>query len=423
MGIGENGNKERDQKNSRLAPTSPFHSKLGISPFKIFTMHLSEILTHLGETRSNYFNAVSPPVIQTSNFVFPTLESFRNAISDELDNHIYSRGNNPTVEILRKKVAALEGAEDALICGSGMAAISLAVIANVKAGDHIVCVEAPYSWTKTLLTKFLPRFGVTHTFVDGRDIRHIEAAIRPNSTLLLLESPNSLTFELQDLRACAALAKKHGLVTAIDNTYASPLYQRPIELGIDISLHTGTKYLNGHSDVVMGVICASKAMTRKIFELDFMTLGPVLSPHDAAMAIRGLRTLELRLKRTDESAARIVDFLANHPKIERVLYPFHPSFPQYELAKKQMTGCGGLFSAYLKAEALEQAEAFFGRLRRFLLAVSWGGHESLVMPSAAFYNIPGRENSPLPFNLVRFYIGLEDPEWLIEDLEQALEGM
>jgi cystathionine beta-lyase len=383
-------------------------------------MHLSEILTHLGETRGNYFNAMAPPVIQTSNFVFDTLDEFRQALTDELGHHIYSRGNNPTVEILRKKVAALEKAEDALVFGSGMAAISTTIIANVKAGDHIICVDAPYSWTKILATKFLPRFDVTHTFVDGRDVRNIEAAIRPNTTLLILESPNSLTFELQDLSACAELAKKHGLVTCIDNSYASPIFQNPIEMGIDLVMHTGTKYLNGHSDAVVGVVCGSKKMIQKIFEVDYMTLGPILSPHDAAMVIRGLRTLELRVKRSNDSAMKITEYLAQHPKVERVLYPFHPSFPQYELARKQMTGAGGLFSVYLKTETLAEAEAFFHRLKRFLLAVSWGGHESLVMPSAAFYNIPGRPDTTVPFNLVRFYIGLEDPEWLIEDLEQAL---
>jgi cystathionine beta-lyase len=383
-------------------------------------MHLSEILTHLGETRGNYFNAMAPPVIQTSNFVFDTLDEFRQALTDELGHHIYSRGNNPTVEILRKKVAALEKAEDALVFGSGMAAISTTIIANVKAGDHIICVDAPYSWTKILATKFLLRFDVTHTFVDGRDVRNIEAAIRPNTTLLILESPNSLTFELQDLSACAELAKKHGLVTCIDNSYASPIFQNPIEMGIDLVMHTGTKYLNGHSDAVVGVVCGSKAMIQKIFEVDYMTLGPILSPHDAAMVIRGLRTLELRVKRSNDSAMKITEYLAQHPKVERVLYPFHPSFPQYELARKQMTGAGGLFSVYLKTETLAEAEAFFHRLKRFLLAVSWGGHESLVMPSAAFYNIPGRPDTTVPFNLVRFYIGLEDPEWLIEDLEQAL---
>ncbi len=386
-------------------------------------MHLSEILTHLGENRQDYFNAVSPPVIQTSNFTFDSLENFRKQFSDEFSHHVYSRGNNPTVEILRKKIAALEGAEDALIFGSGMAAISTAVIANVKAGDHIICVDSPYSWTKILLNDFLPRFGVEHSYVDGRDIQHFEAAIRPNTTLMVLESPNSLTFELQDLAACAKLAKKHGIITCIDNSYCSPLFQRPLDFGIDIAMHTGTKYLNGHSDVVMGVLCANREMIRKIFELDYMTLGPVLSPHDAALAIRGLRTLELRLQRSHDSAMKITYWLHKHPKIEQVLYPFHPSFLQHELAKKQMKGAGGLFSVYLRAASKIKAETFFRRLERFLLAVSWGGHESLVLPSVAFHDIPGREDSPIPWNLVRFYIGLEDPDWLIEDLENALAAI
>lgn len=386
-------------------------------------MHLSEILTHLGEDRTRYFNAVSPPVIQSSNFAFDSLEEFRTKISDELNAHIYSRGNNPTVEILRKKIAALEGSEDALVFGSGMAAISTTIIANVKAGDHVVCVKSPYSWTKVLLEKFLPRFGVGHTYVDGRQVRNIENAVRDNTTLLVLESPNSLTFELQDIEACARLARKHGIVTCIDNSYASPLFQRPLEMGIDLVMHTGTKYLNGHSDVVMGAVCGSKERIRQIFEIDYMTLGPILSPHDAALAIRGLRTLPLRLQRSHDSAMKITEYLANHRKVEQVLYPFHPSFPQYELAKKQMKGAGGLFSVLLKAGSKQKAEAFFRQLDRFLLAVSWGGHESLVMPSVAFHDIPGREDSPLPWNLVRFYIGLEDPDWLIEDLEKALDKL
>lgn len=384
-------------------------------------MELSDILTHLGEDREQYFNAVAPPVIQTSNFTFKTLKEFRQAFTNELTSHIYSRGNNPTVAILRKKVAALEGAEDALVFSSGCAAISIAVVANVKAGDHIVCVDSPYSWTKTLLTSLLPRFDVSHTFVDGTDIENIKAAIQPNTTLLYLESPNSLTFECQDLEACAKLAKAHGITTCIDNSYASPLFQNPIALGIDLVIHTGTKYLNGHSDVVAGIICSNQAMIQRIFDLEYMTFGAIISPHDAAMMIRGMRTLELRLKRSQESCQKIVAYLEKHPKVERVLYPFAPSFPQYELARKQMRGAGGLFSVYLKAGHMEQMEAFFRRLGRFLLAVSWGGHESLVMPFVAFYNVPGREDTTIPWNLVRFYIGLEDPDWLLEDLEQALE--
>jgi len=383
-------------------------------------MHLSEILNHLGEERENYFEAVSPPVIQTSNFAFRTLDEFRMAFTDELTHHIYSRGNNPTVEILRKKLAALEGAEDALVFASGAGAIATAVIGNVEAGDHVVCVENPYSWTKTLLTRLLPRFGVTHTFVDGTDLAAMEAAVQPNTTLLYLESPNSLTFSLQDLKGCAALAKKHGLVTCCDNSYSSPVFQRPIEWGIDIVLHSGTKYLNGHSDVVFGVLASNKAMVKKLFDLEFMTLGGILGPHDAWLVTRGLRTLPLRMQRSHDSALLIAQRLEQHPKVERVLHPLLPSFPQYELAKKQMSGAGGLFSAYFKAKDIEQMEAFVHRLKRFLLAVSWGGHESLALPSAAFYKIPGMPDSALPWNLVRFYIGLEDAEWLWEDLEQAL---
>ena len=385
---------------------------------------LSDILTHLGEDREHYFQAIAPPVIQTSNFAFPDLTAFRESFSDELEHHVYSRGNNPTVAILRKKLAALEGTEDALVFSSGAGAVAAAVIGNIKTGEHVVCQQAPYSWTTALLRKLLSRFGVEHTFVDGSDIQNIEAAIRPNTRILYLESPNTMTFECQDLAACAALAKRHGLVTIIDNSYSSPLYQNPAAFGIDIVVHSGTKYLNGHSDVVVGVLCASKAMVQKIFESELMTLGGILGPHDAALVIRGLRTLPLRLQRSNESAQWLIARLEQHPKVERIWYPFHHSFPQLELAKRQMRGCGGLFSVQFKTGSMEQMEAFVHRLERFLMAVSWGGHESLIIPTIGFYNIPGRSsNPPMPWTFVRFYIGLEDPAWLWEDLERALEKL
>jgi len=383
--------------------------------------HLSDILTHLGEDREQYFNAVAPPVIQSSNFVFPDLAAFRAVFADELEHHVYTRGNNPTVEILRKKLAALEGTEDCLVFSSGAGAIAAAVIGNVQSGDHVVCVKAPYSWTTALLRKFLPRFGVDHTFVDGTNLAEIEAAIRPETRVLYLESPNTLTYECQDLAACAALAKERQIVTIIDNSYCSPLYQTPAAFGIDIVVHSGTKYLNGHSDVVVGVLCAGKTMVKKIFESELMTLGGVLGPHDAALVLRGLRTLPLRLQRSNESAQALLARLEQHPKVERVWYPFHHSFPQLELAKRQMRGCGGLFSVQFKTGTPEQMEDFVHRLKRFLMAVSWGGHESLIMPTIGFYNIPGRDNPPLPWTFARFYIGLEDPDWLWEDLEQAMD--
>ena len=386
-------------------------------------MHLSEILIHLGEDRSKYFNAVSPPIIQTSNFVFPDLASFREAFSDELEHHVYSRGNNPTVEILRRKLAALEKAEDALVFSSGAGAVAAAVIGNVSAGDHIVCQQSPYSWTTALLRKFLTRFGVTHTFVDGTDIRNIAAAIRPETKVLYLESPNTMTYECQDLAACAALAKQHGIVTMIDNSYCSPLYQNPIDFGIDIVLHSGTKYINGHSDVVMGVLCGSKAMVKKIFESELMTLGGVVSPSDAALVIRGLRTLPLRVKQSEAGAQYLISKLEQHPKVSKIYYPFHDSFPQKELAMRQMKGCGGLFSVDFKTDSIEKMEAFIHKIERFLMAVSWGGHESLMIPTVGFYNVPGRTNPPMPWTFVRFYAGLEDPQWLWEDMEQAMEQL
>ncbi|MEY3239330.1 MAG: hypothetical protein RIR11_768 [Bacteroidota bacterium] len=386
-------------------------------------MNLSEILTHLGEERAQYFNAISPPVIQSSNFAFPDLHAFRAAFSDELTHHVYSRGNNPTVQILRRKLAALENTDDALVFASGAGAIAAAVIGNVAAGDHVVCQQGPYSWTTALLKKLLARFGVTHTFVDGTDIAHIEAAIRPETKVLYLESPNTMTYELQDLKACAELAKKHGIVTIIDNSYCSPIYQKPAEFGIDIVVHSGTKYLNGHSDVVIGVLCGAKAMVKKIFESELMTLGGIVSPHDASLVIRGLRTLPLRLKQSDEGAKYIINKLDGHPNVEKIWYPFHDSFPQKELAMRQMKGCGGLFSVQFKCDSMEKMEAFIHRVQRFLMAVSWGGHESLMIPTIGFYNIPGRSNSPLPWTFVRFYIGLEDPEWLWEDLEAAMEEL
>ena len=381
---------------------------------------LSEILFHTGENRENYYNAIAPPVIQTSNFAFTDLADMRSKFADELQNHVYSRGNNPTVQILREKIAALECAEDALVLGSGAAAISCAVMANVAQGDHVVCVRSPYSWTFTLLQKLLPRFGVSTTFVDGKSISDIENAIQDNTKVLYLESPNTLFYDLQDLEACATLAKKHNITTIIDNSCCSPIFQQPILLGIDIVVHSGTKYLNGHSDVMVGTICGTKAMIKKIFQLEFMTLGTVISAHDASLVIRGLRTLVLRMNRSNETAEQLIELLQNHPKIEKIWYPFLHDSPQLALARKQMKGCGGLFTVQFKAENQAKMEDFIHALQHFTMAVSWGGHESLIMPSIGFYGIEGRNDTPVSWKVVRFYIGLEDKEWLWNDLQNAM---
>jgi len=382
---------------------------------------IDNILLHLAEDRNKYYNAVSPPIIQTSNFVFDSIEHLRESIKDEIDNHIYTRGNNPTVEILRRKIAALEKAEDALIVGSGSSAMSIAVLTNVNAGDHIVCINHPYSWTKKLTNTMLPRFGITTTYVDGSSLDEITAAIQENTKVIILESPNSITYELQDLKAVSDLAKENNIVTVIDNSYSSPIFQNPITLGIDIVIHSGTKYLNGHSDVVCGMICSSTEMIKKIFANEYMTLGTIISPSDAMLIIRGLRTLEIRMKRIEDTTTKLVNYLHTHPKVRQVLYPFHESFPQQALAKKQMSGCSGLFSIILDTDDKETVMRFSKALDRFLIAVSWGGHESLQMPFLAFHDMEGKEDHHVDWRLVRLSVGFESYKYLKENLDKALE--
>lgn len=382
---------------------------------------LSYILNELGEERGGYRGAVSPPVFQSTNFCFPTVSEMREALKHELEVPFYTRGNNPTVEILRRKVAALEGAEDALVFGSGSAAIAAGIMSQVKAGDHVVCVQKPYSWTHTLINNLLSGFGVEFDFIDGRDPAEWEKAVKPNTVLFVLESPNSVTFEQQDIRAVAQIAKNHGITTLIDNSYASPLFQQPIEMGIDIVCHSASKYISGHSDVVAGILCASKEKIAQIFEGEFMTLGGIISPHDAWLMIRGLRTLEIRMDRVSQTAAKITSWLAQHPFVDKLYYPYSPTDPQHELAQKQMKKGAGQFSIELKAERMEQVEVFCNSLERFLLACSWGGYESLVFPTCALYDSQNYGKTTLSWTLVRVFVGLEDAEILQEDLRQALE--
>jgi cystathionine beta-lyase/cystathionine gamma-synthase len=383
-------------------------------------MDLSYILNELGEERDQYFNAIAPPIIQSSNFAFKNVADFRQGLADEYYAMLYSRGNNPTVNILRKKLAALDGAEDALVFGSGIASISIPILAILNQGDHVVSVAKPYSWTIKLFEKLLPKFGITTTFIDGTRLEHFEAAIKSNTKLIYLESPNTLTFELQDLPAVARLAKSKGILTMIDNSYCSPLYQKPYEMGIDLVAQSATKYISGHSDVVAGVVTGSKALIKKIFDAEFLNIGGNISPMNAWLLIRGLRTIHLRLERIFSTTKIIVDYLASHPKIERVIFPFHPSFPQYALAKKQMKDAGGLFSVVLKAKSVDEIETFCNSLKRFFMAVSWGGHESLVIPSIVGFPKDQFDANNPNHRIIRFYIGLEEPDYLLEDLKRVL---
>lgn len=384
-------------------------------------MDLSYILNHLGEDRDQYFNSVAPPIIQSTNFCFKTVGEMREKLTRELETPFYTRGYNPTVAMLRRKVAALEGAEDALVFASGSGAIAAAVMSCVKGGDHAVCVKKPYSWTNNLLARYLAPYGVEVTFVEGSDAQNYIDAVKENTRLIYIESPNSLTFEMQDIRAIARAAKERNITTIIDNSYSSPLNQSPIAMGVDIVVHSASKYLNGHSDVVAGVVCSTRERIMKMFAEEVMTIGAIISPNDAWLMMRGLRTLELRVNRSSESAEKVLRYLEQHPRIEKVYHPFAKDNPQIELAKRQMKQGGGLISVQVKADAVEQVEKFCNSLTRFLMATSWGGYESLVFPMCALKASASFENKVMPWNLVRLFIGIEEPQLLIEDLEQALE--
>jgi cystathionine beta-lyase len=379
-----------------------------------------EALFWLAENRERYYGAVTPPLIQSSNFAFANVNEMRSALQNEVGEPFYTRGTNPTTRMLEQKLAALEGAESALVFGSGSAAVAAAVMAQLKAGDHVICVQKPYSWTDKLLNQLLKRFGIDASMVNGCDVAHIRSAIKPNTKVLMLESPNSFTFEMQDIKACTALAKEFGLVTIMDNSYATPLNQQPLKMGVDLVIHSVTKYLAGHSDALAGVVCGSKAQITKIFYGEYMTLGAAASPFNSWLVLRGLRTLEIRLKRVEETTAKLLEWLASHPLVEKVVYPGHSSHPQYELFKQQMQGSGGMFALYLKAKNASQVNAFCNALKVVVLGCSWGGYESLAFPVVAM-NVEGTEW--LPFNLIRIYIGLESFETLKADFERGFEAM
>src|SRR5690606_21946579 len=355
------------------------------------------------------FNAVSPPIVQTSNFAFRKVDDLRKAFEDEMGGYLYSRGLNPTVEILRKKLAALDGAEDCLVFNSGAAAIFAGILACVKSGDHIVSVNAPYTWAQKMFNVILPRFGVTTTYIDGTSIDNWKNAAKPNTALYYLESPNSWDYAMQDLEAVAKLAKERGITTIIDNSYCTPIYQRPIELGIDLSLQTATKYIGGHSDTLGGVLCGSHKLMKRIFDSEYLNIGSGIQPFNAWLLIRGLRTLPTRLERISRTSMQVFGFLKNHPKIEKVIFPMDPEFSQAALVKKQMTGGCGLMTLVMKTKEMSSITRFCESLRHIMMAVSWGGHESLVIPKCAGLKEADFNLNDETHRYVRLYTGLEEP--------------
>jgi cystathionine beta-lyase/cystathionine gamma-synthase len=382
-------------------------------------MDISYIINELGEDREHYFNAMAPPIMQTSNFRVAKVDELKKLFEDEYSGFLYSRGLNPTVEILRKKLAALDEAEDCLVFNSGVAAIFAAVLANVQAGDHIISVEKPYGWVQRIFSHILCRFGVETTYIDGSQIAHFEQARRSNTRFIYLESPNSWTYGIQDIRAVAEFAKKHGIVTLIDNTYCTPLHQQPIPMGIDLCMQTATKYIGGHSDALGGILTGSEKMIKKVFATEYLAVGSGIQPFNAWLLIRGLRTLESRISRITASTWQVLEWLKGNPVVERVLFPLDPAFPQYELARKQMRNACGLISFYVKARSRRQIVQCCESLQHIMMAVSWGGHESLILPRCAAMEDGQFDPAIADHRLLRLYIGLENAGYLTGDLDQA----
>lgn len=381
---------------------------------------IDTIATHAGDDPARFLGAAAPPIIQTSTFIFDSYEALEEAFAHPDAHCIYTRGNNPTVVVAEEKIAALEGAEACRLFGSGMAAISAAILAFVNAGDHIISLKTVYGPAYKFMAEWLPRFGVQTTFIDGTDPAEFAAACRPNTRLFYLESPSSMVMKLQDLPAVTAIARARGIRTIIDNSWATMLLQRPLDLGADLCVYSATKYLNGHSDVVAGAAVGSRALIGLINKAEFPLLGGIIGPFEAWLIARGLRTMPARMRQHQAGTARVVEYLAAHPRVRRVNYPMHPSHPQYELARRQMKGGSSLLSFELDTQVLATVKRFVNGVRYFGLGVSWGGHESLLFAPLIAQS---RELPPERWqsaNLIRLHVGLEDPQDLIDDLDQAL---
>lgn len=382
------------------------------------------ITAHLGDDYDKYLGAVVPPVFMNSLHVFPDMDAYLHFDGTDRNQFTYGRVANPTVRIVEDKIAALEHGSMALCFASGMAAATTAVLSVCKAGSHVICVRSCYGPLRDFLDTYCAaQLNMTVTYVKGDCIEEFEQAVKPETDLIILESPSSIVLSLQDIEAVAHLAAKYGIKTYIDNTYCTPLYQNPLDFGIDLVMHTTSKYMGGHSDLIGGVLVGrDKEFMQNRVALMREFLGGIPGPMEAWLVMRGLRSLEVRLPVHQQTALTVAAFLESHPRVAKVYYPGLKSHPQYELAAKQQRGSCGLLSFELDATP-EETKDVVDALKLFKIGVSWGGFESLVcMP---FYKNTDEKAEWLggTRRIVRIHCGLEGAENLIKDLTQALETL
>ena len=380
-------------------------------------------LIHAGHYNDQYGSA-TVPIYQTSTFEFESAEHGAKCFSGESNGFIYTRIGNPTVRALEQTVAELENGFDGVATSSGMGAVTTIYMALLGQGMHMVSTDAVYGPSQVVMETLFAKFGVESTYVNTSDIKNVINAIKSNTKVLYLETPANPTMEITNIKECVRIAHEKGIVVVVDNTFCSPYLQRPIELGVDVVFHSMTKYINGHADIVGGIIVTKDAEMYKRIRPTMVSMGCCIDPHQAYLVIRGLKTLGIRMDRAQESAIKVAEFLEKHTKIEWVKFPGLKSHPQYALAKEQMDGPGSMISFELKG-GLKAGEILMNNVEVAILAVSLGGVETLIQHPASMTHskMPqeSRIKAGITDGLVRFSVGIEDVEDIIDDLKQALD--
>lgn len=379
-----------------------------------------QLICYQFEDKENHFlRAAAPPIYETAPFFFDTYEDYAEAANNEKEHYVYWRGTNPTVQIAEKMLAALEGGSACKCFASGMAAVSAALMCSLASGDHIILIGHVYE-SSVALVKYLTKFNVQYTIVHSTEIDRVAAAVKSNTRAILMESPTSFIFEVVNVAAVCEMAKAKGIRTIIDNSWATPLFFKPLKLGVDIVVHSASKYLGGHNDLVAGAVIASKEIIDRMYLEEFELIGASLAPFEAWLLIRGLRTLPLRMEVHQRSGLEVARFLSEHPSVSKVNHPGLPSHPHYDLGRKQLGGYTGLFSFELRDAAYEEIRSTLNKLRMIRISVSWGAMESQIISPNYGYNQADLESQHIPKSLIRLAVGLEPPALLIKDLDTAL---
>lgn len=375
------------------------------------------------EQHELYFGAVSAPIIQTSLFVQKNYQAYCDDMQHEAERYIYSRGLNPTVQMVEQKLAKLERGEACRCFASGMGAISAVLMANLNSHDHIILVNNVYGPAIALIKQMARKFGIRYDVVLDGSPETIAKKIRPSTRVIYAESPGTMTMNIVDLAAIAQLAKQHSITTVIDNTWATPLFQKPLTLGFDIVVHSCTKYLGGHSDLIAGAVITSATRMTEIRDFSHQLLGAVLSPFAAWLLLRGLRTLPVRMQRHQENVLQVIDYLKTRPEVENIRHPSLADAAQQEIIRKQMSGFSGLFSFEIRGGHFATVKRFIDSCQLFKVGCSWGGYESLIISPNRGYNEQALAADNIAPGLIRLSIGQESPAQLIADLDMAFTAI